>query len=226
MINKLISLANRRYWFSSFHEHTDGITIDDSSTIPIRGTGTISIFHFSNVLYVPDLGFNLLSVSSLMKQGAFAEFTADHVTIRDLASGSTLASGQQDGGLYKFMDLVSQSAADDALWHARFGHLSYSYLQQAHKDDWLMVCQQLVLLLVCASLVFVASKPKSLSRRRLLIELQNHLSLFIPHQESLNDALYMMLIIDHFTRYTWVYFLKSKESGSGLFFFQRLESRS
>lgn len=45
------------------------------------------------MLYVPDLGFNLLSVSSLTKQGAFVEFTADRVSIRDIASGSTLASG-------------------------------------------------------------------------------------------------------------------------------------
>ena len=128
-------MTNRRDWFSSFSDRTGEITIGDGSTVPIRGSGTISIFrtsldmrYFSNVLYVPDLGFNLLSVSSLTKQGASVEFLADRVTIRDYASGTSLASGQQDGGLYKFMALVSQTA-DDALWHARFGHLSYSTLQ-------------------------------------------------------------------------------------------------
>ena len=95
-------MTNRRDWFSSFSYRTGEITIGDGSTVPIRDSGTISVFRTSL-----DTGFNLLFVSSLMKQGASVEFIADHVTIHDYASGATLASGQQDGGLYKFMALVS-----------------------------------------------------------------------------------------------------------------------
>ena len=176
-------MTNRRDWFSSFTDRTGEITIGDGSTIPIRGSGTISIFHtsldmryFSNVLYVPDLSFNLLSVSSLTKQGASVEFLADRVTIRDNASGTSLASSQQDGGLYKFMALVSHTV-DDALWHARFGHLSYSTLQSTHKDG--LVDGLPTIGAQCVSLVFAASKPDFLFHRKLLTVHQNHLSLFI-----------------------------------------------
>ena len=80
-------MTNRRDWFSSFSDHTGEITIGDGSTIPIRGSGTISIFRTSlDMRYVLDLGFNLLSVSSLTKQGASVEFLADCVTIPDYAS--------------------------------------------------------------------------------------------------------------------------------------------
>ena len=216
-------MTNRRDWFSSFSDRTGEITIGDGSTVPIRGSGTISIFrtsldmrYFSNVLYVPDLGFNLLSVSSLTKQGASVEFLADRVTIRDYASGTSLASGQQDGGLYKFMALVSQTA-DDALWHARFGHLSYSTLQQAHKDGMVdglpaigastSVCQSCLRgkqtrLSFPQEATHRASKPFELVHSDLCGPMST---------ESLSGASYMMLIIDDFSRYIWASFLKTKD---------------
>ena len=144
------------------------------------------------------------------------EFTADLVTIRDIASGSTRASGYQDGVLYKFMALVSQSA-DDALWHAQFGHLSYSTLQQAHKDGLVdglpavgassTVCQSCLRgkqtrLSFPQEATHRASKPLELVHSDLCGPMSS---------ESVNDASYMMLIIDDFSRYTWAFFLKSKD---------------
>lgn len=41
--------------------------------------------------------------------------------------------------------------------------------------------------------------------------------------ESLNGALYMMLIIDNFSRYIWVYFLKSKDQAFSSFKDRRVE---
>ena len=216
-------MTNRRDWFSSFKERSGDITIGDSSIIPIRGAGTISIFrtsldrrYFSDVLYVPDLGFNLLSVSSLTKQGASVEFLADSVIVRDLSTGSTLASGQQDGGLYKFTALISKDA-DAALWHARFGHLSASTLQQASKDGLVdglpsisassSICQACLRgkqtrLPFPQEATHRASKPLELV----------HSDLCGPMTaESLGGALYMMVIVDDFSRYIWVYFLKSKD---------------
>ena len=220
----LLIWTNRRDWFSSFSERTGEITIGDSSTVPIRGSGTLSIFrtsldmrYFSIVLFVPALGFNLLSVSSLTKQGASVEFLADQVTIRDYASGATLASGQQDGGLYKFMALVSQTA-DDALWHARFRHLSYSTLQQTHKDGMIDgFTSHWCFYYSVSVLVFAASKRGFLFHRKLLTVHQKpfelvHSDLCGPMStESLSGASYMMLIIDDFSRYIWASFLKSKD---------------
>lgn len=216
-------MTNRRDWFSSFIERQGDITIGDISIIPIRGAGTIPIFrtshdkrYFSNVLYVPDLGFNLLSVSSLTKQGASIEFSADSVIIRDQASGSVLARGVQDGGLYKFTALVSQ-AAYDSLWHARFGHLGHSTLQQAHRDGMVDglpsigsptgVCQSCL----CGKQHRLPFPKEASHRSSKPLELV-HSDLCGPMtSESLNGALYMMIIVDDYSRYSWVFFLQSKD---------------
>lgn len=114
------------------------------------------------------------------------------------------------------MALVSQ-VADNALWHAQFGHLSYSSLQQADKDglvDGLPTIGAATTL--CQSCLRGKQTRLSFSQEAThhaskLFELV-HSDLCGPMSlESLNGASYMMLIIDDFSRYTWVYFLKSKD---------------
>ena len=46
------------------------------------------------MLYVPDLGINLVLVSTLMKQDALVEYLANFVVVQDLSFGYILASGQ------------------------------------------------------------------------------------------------------------------------------------
>eukprot|EP00250_Pteridium_aquilinum_P005619 c15689_g1_i1 orf=311-793(+) len=136
-------MTHHRDWFEDFTARSGHVTLGDSSVIPVRGIGSIPIFrsaddkrYISHVLYIPNLTFNLLSVSSLTEQGAEVLFSAGTISIRDSTSGSILAQGVQDGGLFKLMALVSQGTATSSstLWHARFGHLSYSVLQRAFKQ--------------------------------------------------------------------------------------------
>ena len=106
------------------------------------------------------------------------------------------------------MALVSQSA-DDALWHARFGHLSYSYLQQELKGGLVdglpavgvssSVCQSYLRgkqtrVSFPQEATHRASKPLELVHSDLCGRITS---------ESLNDALYMIFITNDFSRYTW-----------------------
>ena len=59
-------------------------------------------FTLSNVLYVPGIKKNLLSVSTLAKIGLVVKFVDDRCIIHDLSVGeSIIASGSLCRGLYK-----------------------------------------------------------------------------------------------------------------------------
>ena len=67
------------------------------------------------------------------------EFTRDAVNIYDLHSSSKVATGEVNNGtrLYTFSEFIESKSslllthADDSsrLWHERFGHLNYRYMQ-------------------------------------------------------------------------------------------------
>jgi len=82
-------MCSHRGWFTQFtplSKHTKVILSDDSA-IPATGTGRIKVRMYANgkwvksvlqdVLYVPDLHGNLLSVSHLARRGAEVRFLGE-----------------------------------------------------------------------------------------------------------------------------------------------------
>lgn len=93
----------------------------------------------SKVLYVPDLGYYLVSVKELCKLGLLIEFSENHFWIRDRHTKALVSEGHEEHGVYKLNDSRSMthylpSSTLNDLWHARFGHLNYDYLRQAFRD--------------------------------------------------------------------------------------------
>ena len=83
-----------------------------------------------DVLYVPDLLYNLLSVSSATKAGKTVDFSEAGCEIVD-RSQRLIATGSREGCLY-FLDCsgndrqqanVAGSISQEKLWHRRYGHL-------------------------------------------------------------------------------------------------------
>ena len=91
---------------------------------------------FTNVLFVPNLKSNLISVSRLIKDGFSVQFGAAGCDI--LKNGVVVAQGVSENRLYRLNGrivyyekacLVNVSAGSAAeLWHKRLGHLSESGL--------------------------------------------------------------------------------------------------
>lgn len=103
---------------------------------------------FTNVLHVPSLSTNILSIYQITHSisGRKAEFTLDSAVITDISMGSQLTHGIADHGscLYLFSHFVpkyistiflSQSNNISRLWHEIFGHLNYMYLHQLSKEN-------------------------------------------------------------------------------------------
>jgi hypothetical protein len=140
-------MAKDKDIFSSLNEcNTKKIFVGDDRSLSVVGSGTIQVDngHFNDVLCVPSLSCNLLSVYQIthLGEGKTIEFSPHQVVIKDLKDPKhVLATGIVDDitRLYKFDNFgsssfssVFSSHSDDLskLWHEQFGHLNYRSLQQ------------------------------------------------------------------------------------------------
>ena len=106
---------------------------------PIKGIGESSYkldsrtsIKMKEVLYVPGLKKNLLSISTLDKKGYRVSFIEGKVLM--WSKGKTLEDvlviGEEGGGLYKLKGhpkttLVHETTNSSELWHRRLSHIKY-----------------------------------------------------------------------------------------------------
>jgi hypothetical protein len=126
------------------------IVLGDDSLTESKGKGRIELDHgnFNNVLYVPGLASNLLSVYQMTHTGSPKKviFSPDEVEITEISSGRIIAKGVANHAqkVYMFSHFLPYSNpsallihANEAskLWHERFGHLNYKYLSDLSEKD-------------------------------------------------------------------------------------------
>jgi hypothetical protein len=82
------------------------ILMGDDTLVAVVGEGRVELHNdsFENVLHVPNLSMNLLSVYQITKKGKKVEFTSDSVSVIDMHDNSIIAIGEVDhkSRLYKF----------------------------------------------------------------------------------------------------------------------------
>lgn len=116
--------------------------LGDDVRYAVKGEGTImfqlelgGFFEAQDVLYVPGLKKNLLSVSVMENRGFDIMFKKGQVLIHpERASPDTAVSiGVREGNLYRLRGKPVQALVHDSdnlceLWHGRMGHLHYRAL--------------------------------------------------------------------------------------------------
>jgi hypothetical protein len=140
-------MAKDKAIFSTLNEcNTNKIFVGDDRSLSVVGSGTIQVDngHFNDVLCVPSLSCNLLSVYQITHsgEGKTIKFSPHQFVIKDLKDPKhVLATGIADDitRLYKFdkfgsssfsLVFISHSYDLSKIWHERFGHLNYHSLQQ------------------------------------------------------------------------------------------------
>jgi hypothetical protein len=118
------------------------VQLGDDAKYAVKGEGTIT-FHLESggsldahdVLYVPGLKKNFLSVSAMEDKGFFITFQRGKVLIHPEKDSpdKTVVIGVREGTLYRLQgkpvqDLVHDSDNLCELWHRRLGHLHYRAL--------------------------------------------------------------------------------------------------
>nr|XP_029710223.1 uncharacterized protein LOC115256104 [Aedes albopictus] len=97
----------------------------------------------NDVLYVPELQYNLFSIRCVGKLGMRVTFEDEAVEIS--RGGEVVATGKLSGKLYVLNAIMERGSVDEALvslpvdeyelWHRRFGHIGKSGLKTLMRDE-------------------------------------------------------------------------------------------
>nr|GEX01666.1 retrovirus-related Pol polyprotein from transposon TNT 1-94 [Tanacetum cinerariifolium] len=196
----------------------------------IMGYGDYKIGNvtISRVYFVEGLRHNLFSVGQLFDtdlEGAFRQHTC---FIRNL-DGIDLLTGSRGNNLYtlSLQDMMASSPicllskaskTKSWLWHRRLSHLNFGAINHLARQGLVRGLPKLKfekdhLFSACAmgKSKKKSHKPKSEDTNQEKLYLL-HMDLYGPmHIESVNGKKYILVIIDDYSRFTWVKFLRSKD---------------
>jgi hypothetical protein len=215
--------------FLSKKKFSHKVTLGDDYQCPIKGVGESNYklnsrtpMKMKDVLYIPGLTKNLLSMSSLEKKGFGISFIDGEVLM--WAKGKTMKEaiviGKEEGGLYKIKG-HSEAAMTHAienpceLWHRILAHINYKALPYVCKAvtglpelkvDHEGVCNG------CAQGKNIKNPfPKRDNKAEVVLELIHSYVCGPMPSSSISGYVYYVYFIDDYSRKTWVYFLKSKD---------------
>lgn len=172
-----------------------------------------------DVLCVPELTTNLLSVSQLIKNNNQVSFSENGCSVYN-KDGQLVAQAVLTNGVYKLMMpenvLAACGAVSSELWHRRLGHVNSQYLNQmtsavegiklseksdTSKSSCPVCCQGKQ-----SRLPFTNVGTRSTEKLALV-----HTDICGPMEVmSMGGSKYFLLFVDDYTRYIFVYFLQNK----------------
>ncbi|KAK9071753.1 hypothetical protein SSX86_008182 [Deinandra increscens subsp. villosa] len=194
---------------------------------------------FDKVNFVDTLNFNLLSVSQMCDKNLNLMFTEREAIVLkpgvNIPEELVLLRAPRREGLY-ILDLsaatpasgiacfISKASVDESdLWHRRLCHVNYKNMNRIVNlglvkgiPNKQFNCSEHCVSCLKGKQHKTSFKPKTESSITQPLELL-HMDLFGPTRVmSLGKRSYCFVIIDDFTRYTWVFFLKTKDETAEL----------
>lgn len=209
------------------------VHLGDNRSILAFGQGTYHIvcdlgnrnqaIALHDVLYLPDLDKNLLSVRAMIKLGATVEFKGKRCEIA--RNGKLLAVGNLLSKLYLLQTkeedhhvYISQKHSILELWHYRYGHLGIDNIKELMKGEMVYgisnedkskersICESCIM-----GKQHRTEYPKGGGKRATNLMELVHSDVCGPILvNSFGDSRYFVTFIDDFSRYTYVYFIKRK----------------
>ncbi|CAA7019426.1 unnamed protein product [Microthlaspi erraticum] len=208
---------------------SDDVIVADGSTLPITHTGSTTLpssirdLKLHKILCVPDIHRNLISVYRLCNTNQVSvEFFPASFQVKDLSTGVPLLQGKTKNELYEWPVSQSQAAAfstatnsraSASLWHYRLGHPSSSILDNVISTFSLPVSASSQKLLSCSNCLINKSHKLPFSENTIVSTHPLHYlysDVWTSPILSIDNYKYYLVIVDHYTRYTWLYPLKQK----------------
>lgn len=209
--------------------------VGDGSLIDVRGRGNINVLvkrvdgsvqthTIADVLYVPKIEKNLISICKSTKKRFKVTFEEGGNRVIFEKNGNLILDGVKCNNLYKLnlhpVQVEANMAAQDSMqiWHERLGHVNYKTLKQMHEKK---TVEDLYFEYsaddnpFCEGCVYGKQHrqpfPKTRARRSLNPGEVFHADLCGKMStQSMGGANYFLLLKDDFSRYCYIYFLKEK----------------
>ncbi|GKB34876.1 retrovirus-related pol polyprotein from transposon TNT 1-94 [Tanacetum coccineum] len=185
------------------HKFLGTVKFGNDQIAKIMGYGDYQIGNItiSRVYYVEGLGHNLFSVGQFCDSDLEVAFRKHTCFVRNL-EGVDLLLGSRETNLYtlSIRDMMASSLifllskgskTKSWLWHRRLSHLNFAYAMGKSKKQ--------------------SHKPKSEDTNQEKLYLL-HMDLCGPMRVAcINEKKYILVIVDDYSRFTWVKFLASKD---------------
>ena len=215
--------------YSPTSNASENIIFGDNSKGEVIGLGKVAItldHSISNVLHVNSLSYNLLSVSQLCEMGFNCLFTDKGVEVFKREDSSIVFTGRLKGKLYlvdfnkskaKLETCLVAKSSMGWLWHRRLAHVGMRNLTKLLKNEHILgltnvhfekdrICEACQ----AGKQVGAPHPPKSIVSTKQPLELI-HMDLFGPVAYlSIGGNKHGLVIVDDFTRFTWVFFMYDK----------------
>nr|GEY81558.1 hypothetical protein [Tanacetum cinerariifolium] len=182
----------------------------------------------SRVYFVEGLGHNLFSMGQFCDSDLEVAFRQHTCFIRNL-DGVDLLTGSRGNNLYtlSLQDMMASSPicllskaseTKSWLWHRRLSHLNFGAINHLARQDLVRGLPKLKFEKdhLCSACAMGKSTKKSHKPES---EYTNQEKLYLFHMdvcgpmrtESVNGKKYILIIVDDYSRFTWVKFLRSKD---------------
>jgi hypothetical protein len=220
--------------FEPYDEPVEKIVYGDNSKGEVIGHGKIAVSNdhsISNVYLVDSLGYNVLSVSQLCEMGYNCLFTNEGVTVFQREDSSIAFTGQLMGKLYLVDFTIDRVTPETCLvakssmgwlWHRRLAHVGRRNLAKLQKGGDILGLTNVVfekdrLCSACqAGKQVGAPHPvKNIMTTTRPFKLL-HMDVFgLVAYISIGGNKYGLVIVDDYSRFTWVFFLQDKSEVQG-----------
>ncbi|WVZ70368.1 hypothetical protein U9M48_019042 [Paspalum notatum var. saurae] len=191
---------------------SEHIIFEDKGTGKVKGVGAVPVsesFILRGVALVGNLGYNLLSVSQLLEEGYVVRFKKGFSCVLD-AQGSLVCPVVPFGKVFR-VDFLSSSGPS-----RRLGHLSFDLLAKLSSLDLIRGLPKLKSDFVChpcrhGKMVAASHTPVNQVMTARPGELL-HMDTVGPSRVwSVGGKWYVLVIVDDFSRWSWVHFMESKD---------------
>ncbi|KAI3718322.1 hypothetical protein L6452_19187 [Arctium lappa] len=224
-------MTGQKALLSNYTEKFSGnVRFGNDQLSPIFGYGDIiqDNITISKVSYVEGLGHNLFSIGQFCDKGLEVNFKSKSCSVRT-EDGTELLGGHRKTNLYTInlskvhidnqVCLMTKATQQQSwLWHRRLSHLNFRYINKLVRGKLVKGLPELKyekehLCAACekGKMKRSAHKPKPEPSTSSSLELI-HMDLCGPMRtQSLGGKKYVLVIVDDYSRYTWVKFLRSKD---------------
>ncbi|KAJ9539324.1 hypothetical protein OSB04_032057 [Centaurea solstitialis] len=208
-------------------ERGPAVTFGGNGRGQTRGYGTLTngVTTFKRVAYVEGLMHNLLSISQLYDKNHKVSFSKKKCKVKNRRK-EVILTGVRHADIYIInmntstdnFCFVSRASTDmNWLWHKRLSHLNFKTLNQLcinnlviglpdfryTKESLCSACEK-------GKQTRASFKSKQISSISSPLQLL-HMDLFGPvNVQSIGGKKYTLVIVDEYSRYTWVFFLRAK----------------
>ncbi|KAI3715128.1 hypothetical protein L6452_22097 [Arctium lappa] len=224
-------MTGNKSLLSNFKDKCCGrVKFGNCETAPILGYGDLVQGNITvkRVSYVEGLSHNLFSIGQFCDKELEVSFKSKRVAVKN-DNGKDLLVGKRHSNLYAIelskikipsnICLLSKVSVQESwIWHRRLAHLNFKYMDCLVKNDSVRglpvlrfqkdrLCQD------CekGKMKKAPYKPKPEHCTSAILDLL-HVDLCGPMKtKSLGHKKYVLVVVDDYSRYTWVKFLKSKD---------------